>query len=156
MNNGSIAGKPVFDCIETPYAAIATANGHGSTTVSEGCTVSGGTPESIAEAVANATAADQIVLVMGIDGSVEAEGRDRYNTTLPGMQEELIRQILALGKPTVLVLVNGGTISLGSIKDSSPAIVEAFYGGEMAAQALADVLFGDYNPSGTFSSAFSV
>jgi beta-glucosidase len=57
-------------------------------------------------------------------------------------------QVLALRMPTVLVLVHGGTISLGPLKSSSPAIVDAFYGGEMAAAALASVLFGETNPSG--------
>ena len=77
-----------------------------------------------------------VVLVMGIDGSVEAEGRDRYTTTLPGSQPDLVEAILKLGKKTALVLVNGGAMSLGPLKDSSPAILDAFYGGEMAAQAL--------------------
>ena len=57
--------------------------------------------------------------------------------------------MLALAKPTVLVLVHGGSMSLGPLKDSAPAILDCFYGGEMAAQAMADVIFGDYNPSGS-------
>ena len=82
------------------------------------------------------------MLVMGVDGSQEAEGRDRYNTTLPGLQQSFISQVLALKKPTVLVLVNGGAMSLGPLKNDAPAIVEAFYGGKMASRAIADVLFG--------------
>lgn len=150
LTNGNITGKSNFDCITTPGAALTQANGGDAskTTVEQGCTVSGGSAATIAAAVAAAKNADTVVCVMGIDGSVEAEGNDRYNTTLPGMQTQLLEQVLALGKPTVLVLINGGTISLGALKDKSPAIVEAFYGGEMAAQALADVLFGVYNPSG--------
>lgn len=64
------------------------------------------------------------------------------------MQIALVEAILGVQKPTVLVLINGGTMSLGPLKDTAPAIVDAFYGGEMASPALASVLFGDTNPSG--------
>eukprot|EP01043_Picozoa_sp_COSAG02_P038736 COSAG02_NODE_3008_length_7563_cov_3.445606_5_plen_94_part_00 len=70
------------------------------------------------------------------------QGHDRANTTLPGTQPDLVKAVLALNKPTVLVLVHGGAMSLGQLKDSAPAILDCFYGGEMAAQAMADVLFG--------------
>ena len=53
-----------------------------------------------------------------------------------------MKAVLALNKPTVLVLVHGGAMSLGQLKDSAPAILDCFYGGEMAAQAMADALFG--------------
>ena len=59
-----------------------------------------------------------------------------------GDQPDFVKAVLALNKPTVLVLVHGGAMSLGQLKDSAPAIVDCFYGGEMAAQAMADVLFG--------------
>ena len=86
--------------------------------------------------------------MVGLDGSQEAEGTDRYATTLPGLQPKLVDAVLALRKPTVLVLLNGGAMSLGAAKQAAPAIVEAFYGGEAGAQAIADVLFGEHNPSG--------
>ena len=86
--------------------------------------------------------------MVGLDGSQEAEGTDRYATTLPGLQPKLVDAVLALRKPTVLVLLNGGAMSLGAAKQTAPAIVEAFYGGEAGAQAIADVLFGEHNPSG--------
>ena len=70
------------------------------------------------------------------------QGHDRANTTLPGLQPELVKAVLALNKPTVLVLVHGGAMSLGQLKVSAPAILDCFYGGEMASQAMADVLFG--------------
>jgi len=89
-----------------------------------------------------------VVLAMGIDGSIEAEGHDRTATSLPGKQPDLVTAVLALGKPTVLVLIHGGAMSLGPLKDASPAILDAFYGGEKAAAAIASVVFGDYNPSG--------
>jgi len=113
----------------------------------QGCNVAGDDCD-IAGAVAVASKADTVVLMMGIDGSIEAEGRDRYTTTLPGSQPALVQAILKLRKKTVLVLVNGGAMSLGPLKDASSAIVSAIYGGEMASSALSEVLFGVYNPSG--------
>ena len=99
-------------------------------------------------AVAAAKAADYAVLMMGIDGQVEGEGHDRTLTTLPGNQSDLVLAVLAVQPNTVLVLVHGGAMSIGVLKGATPAIVDAFYGGEMAAPALASVLFGDYNPTG--------
>jgi len=63
-----------------------------------------------------------------------------------GRQAELASRVLALGKPTALVLFSGGTLSLGPLKAAAPAIVYANYGGEAAAPALADVLFGKATP----------
>jgi beta-D-xylosidase 4 len=124
-------------------------NAGGKVVASEGCTIKDpANPAMMAAAVAAAKSADVVVIMAGIDQSQEAEGRDRINTTLPGAQPELIRQILELRKPTVLVLIHGGTISLGPLKSASPVIVDAFYGGEMASAALASVLFGETNPSG--------
>lgn len=143
-STGGITGKN-FDCIQTPLDAITKANVGGKTVGAMGCPVNGNAVN--ISAIVAAQAADIVVMVMGIDGSIEAEGRDRTTTTLPGVQPQLVQAILDLKKPTVLVLVNGGTISLGNLAQS-PAILECFYGGEMAASAMASVLFGDYNPTG--------
>lgn len=106
-------------------------------------------PLPIHTAVTAAQAADRVVLIVGLDMKAEGEGQDRTHTRLPGEQEELIRRVLATGTPTVLVLMRGGSVSLGEdIINSAGAIVDAGYGGEQAAAALSDVLFGDYNPSG--------
>lgn len=146
-SNGNITSSKNFSCIQSPYEAIAAANIGGKTVQVDGCTVTGTAPIN-QSAIDAAKAADIVVLVMGIDGTVEGEGHDRTTIDLPGQQQSLINQTLALKKPTVLLLVNGGAVALGSIKDASPAIVECFYGGTFAAQAMANVLFGDYNPSG--------
>jgi len=145
--NGKPGDGKDFSCIKTPLETITTANAGGKVTGVLGCDVNSKT-DGIAQAVAAAKAADVAVLVMGIDGSIEAEGRDRYNTTLPGLQIKLVTEVLKVAKSAALILVSGGAMSLGELKGSSPAIVEALYGGEAAAQALADVLFGAYNPSG--------
>lgn len=102
----------------------------------------------ITSAVKVAQGADAVVLFVGIDGKIEGEEHDRSNCTFPGLQQDLIQAITALNKPTVMVLIHGGVMCLGTLKDSVPAIVDAFYGGERGAEAIAAVLFGDYNPSG--------
>ena len=120
------AGGPKdFDCIPTPLDEITKANSGGSTTGVMGCEVDS-TKDDIAAAVTAAKAADTVVMVLGIGQQQEREGQDRYNTTLPGLQTELAEQVLALGKPTVLVLIHGGAMSLGPLKDKFHAIVDAF------------------------------
>lgn len=138
----------VWGCIRQPIEAITAANVGGTTTGAIGCDVTSTDTSGIAAAVAVAKAADVVVLTVGISGAVEAEGHDRETTTLPGAQPQLIAAVLALKKPTVLVLIHGGAMSLGPLKDASPAILDVFYGGEEASNAMASVIFGDYNPSG--------
>lgn len=152
---GGIGGAKHFDCIQTPLAAINATNAGGHTTGMKGCAVAsacgvhdGPNCGSVAQAAALAKAADYAVLVVGIDGSQEAEGHDRHVTNLTGVQPALVEAVLAANPKTIMVLVHGGAMSLGPLKNQVPAIVDAFYGGEMAAQAMADVLFGHYNPSG--------
>lgn len=144
------AGKNDFSCIVSPMLAIAAANGaSGSVTGAAGCSVAGTSTSNIAAAVAVAAAADVVILAVGIDDSQEREGLDRVITTLPGVQTQLVAEVLKLKKPkTIVAMFNGGALSLGSIKDAAPAIVAANYGGEAGGLALADVLFGRYNPSG--------
>ena len=106
-------------------------------------------PLPIDAAVEAAKSADRVVLLVGLDMKSEGEGQDRIHTRLPGQQEELVRRVLATGTPTVLVLMHGGAISLGEdVISGAGAILDVGYGGEAGSEALADVLFGDYNPSG--------
>jgi beta-glucosidase len=102
--------------------------------------------------------ADVVVAVMGLSPRLEGEempvkvegfvGGDRTDIQLPRPQEELLRQIHALGKPVVLVLLNGGALAVNWAAEHIPAIVEAWYPGQAGGDAIADVLFGDYNPAG--------
>lgn len=101
-----------------------------------------------ADALAAARKSDVVVMVLGIDTSVEDEDRDRTYIGLPSIQEELLKTIYATGKPVVLVLMNGGPISSPWSASNIPSIVEAWYPGEEGGRAVADVLFGNYNPGG--------
>jgi beta-glucosidase len=117
-----------------------------------------------AEALATARRADVVVLCMGISSRLEGEemdvnidgfkGGDRTSLDLPKCQEDLIRAVEALGKPVVLVLLNGSALSVNWEAQHMPAIVEAWYPGQAAGTAIADVLFGDYNPGGRLPVTF--
>jgi beta-glucosidase len=111
-----------------------------------------------AEALEIAGQADVVIAVMGLTPRLEGEdlpvridgfvSGDRTDIALPGPQEELLRQLHALKVPVVLVLLNGGALAVPWAAENLPAIVEAWYPGEAGGEALADVLFGDYNPGG--------
>lgn len=116
------------------------------------------------EAMDAAQKADAIVMVMGLSPRLEGEEMnikidgfargDRTKLQLPAVQQKRIKKVAALGKPVVLVLVNGSALAVNWEKENLPAIVEAWYGGQEAGTALADVLFGDYNPSGRLPVTF--
>ena len=119
----------------------------------KGCEVFGGTKEGFAEAVKAAENSDvAIVVVGGRSGLSKAdtcgESRDRADLGLPGYQQELVEAICRTGKPVVVVLINGRPFSVGWIAENVGAIVEAWLPGEEGGNAVADVLFGDYNPGG--------
>ncbi|HJQ30740.1 MAG TPA: glycoside hydrolase family 3 C-terminal domain-containing protein [Pyrinomonadaceae bacterium] len=116
------------------------------------------------EALNAARQADAVVMVMGITPSVEGEemevnaegfrGGDRTDIALPRAQEELIKDVRALGKPVVLVLLGGSALAVNWADENVPAILDAWYPGEDGGTAVADVLFGDYNPSGRLPVTF--
>jgi beta-glucosidase len=116
------------------------------------------------EAIEIAKQADVIIMCMGITPRMEGEemdvqiegfrGGDRTKLDLPAIQEQLIKEIKALGKPVVLVLLNGSALAINWEDNNIPAIIEAWYGGQAAGQAIADVLFGDYNPAGRLPVTF--
>ena len=116
------------------------------------------------EAVQAAEKADAVIMVMGLSPRLEGEemkvevegfkGGDRLNLKLPKVQEELIETIYQLGIPVVLVLLNGSAVAVNWADRQVPAIVEAWYPGQAAGTAIADVLFGDYNPAGRLPVTF--
>lgn len=87
-------------------------------------------------------------------GIVEGEGRDRAKLDLPGLQEELILRVADTGVPTIVVLMNGSAVTMSNWMKKVKAIVEAWYPGEEGGNAVADVLFGDYNPGGRLPITF--
>ena len=139
-------GGKTLDCVTTIAAAIATANKGGTTTNATGVSMTGSStdPATMAKALAVAKAADVVVLALGIDKSVEHEGVDRSDITLPGMQAAFAKAVYKLGKPVVLVLTNGGPLAIDDLVDGAGAIVEAF-NPAFGAPMLAATLFGAEN-----------
>jgi beta-glucosidase len=105
-------------------------------------------------AVDAANAADQVVLALGETREMSGEAESRSNIDLPGLQQELIDKIAATGKPFVVVLFNGRPLTLSKVVASSPAILEAWFPGVEAGNAVADVLFGKVNPGGKLPVTF--
>src|SRR5450759_1044944 len=121
--------------------------------------------EADARAIANRVKdADAIIFVGGISASLEGEempvaiegfkGGDRTSLSLPKVQTELLKELKATGKPVVFVLMTGSSIGMEWEAVNIPAIVNAWYGGQAAGTAIADVLFGDYNPAGRLPVTF--
>ncbi|MDQ2910953.1 MAG: beta-glucosidase BglX, partial [Actinomycetota bacterium] len=106
------------------------------------------------EAVAVAKAADQVVLALGETRGESGEAEARSNPDLPGKQQELIDRIKATGKSFVVVLFNGRPLTLDKVDASAPAILEAWFPGVQAGNAVADVLFGKVNPGGKLPVTF--
>jgi beta-glucosidase len=116
------------------------------------------------DAVSKARQADVVIMVLGIAPSVEGEemevklegfrGGDRTDISLPRAQEELLKEVHALGKPVVVVLLGGSALAVNWANDQVPAIVDAWYPGQEGGTAIADVLFGDYNPGGRLPVTF--
>ena len=98
--------------------------------------------------------ADVAIVVLGESNELVEENRDVATLDLHGMQEELIEAIQKTGTPVVCVLLNGRPLSINWINDNIPAIVEAWFPGEAGGKAVADVLFGDYNPAGRLPITF--
>lgn len=105
----------------------------------------------IAAAVAAAQEVDLVIAVLGEVEDISQESHSRTSLDLPGHQEELLRALAATGKPLVLVLSNGRPLSVNWAAKHVPAIVELWFPGEQGGAALADILFGDVNPSGKLS-----
>ena len=100
------------------------------------------------KAIAAAQASDVVILVVGGSTVTCGEGKDRASLELFGVQNELVEAIHATGKPIVVVLLNGRPLAVPFIAENVPAIIEGWYLGMRTGEALADVIFGDYNPGG--------
>jgi beta-glucosidase len=116
----------------------------------EGC----GSDAGFAHAMAVARAADQVVLALGETREMSGEAAARSTLDLPGRQEELLRAVKATGKPVAVVLFSGRPLTLEAVVDDAPAILEAWFPGVQAGNAVADVVFGRVNPGGKLPVTF--
>ena len=119
----------------------------------KGCDVIGTSKDGFAEAVALASRSDLAIMVMGdkaglTEDCTSGEGRDRMSLDLPGVQEELVRAVIATGTPVVLVLVTGRPAGSVWVHENAAAVLTAWLPGEEGAAAIVDVLLGEFNPGG--------
>ncbi|EQC24992.1 hypothetical protein SDRG_17112 [Saprolegnia diclina VS20] len=146
---GSYAGIP--SSIASPLAGVEAFVSPMYVDAHAACAVDGGGIDADAMALAHAKATRQIVLFLGLNQSLEAEGMDRTHLRLPDVQLALFRAVVAIAaSPIVVVLLTGGAVDLSEIKQhrNVGAIVYAGYLGQAGGSAIADVLFGAVNPSG--------
>lgn len=108
----------------------------------------------IALAVKNAQESDVAIVVLGENSRTCGENKSRSSLDLPGRQLDLLKAVYATGKPVVLILINGRPLSINWADRFIPAILETWYPGSQGGTAIADVLFGDYNPGGKLTVTF--
>ena len=100
------------------------------------------------------SAADAIIIIGGISAQMEGEGGDKADINLPKVQQMFLKAMHATGRPVVFVNCSGSAIAFGGIEDQYDALLQAWYAGQGGAKALAEVLFGDYNPGGKLPVTF--
>lgn len=120
----------------------------------KGCDVMDYNNEDIAGAIAEASKADAVIAVIGDCLYQNGEGKDRANIDLSGAQLKLLQELKSLGKPLIVVLVNGKPLSVPWTAENSDALIETFNSGMFGGKALAEILFGHINPSGKLSISF--
>jgi beta-glucosidase len=107
-----------------------------------------------AEAVRAASASEMVILAVGESAQMTGEAASRSSLDLPGVQQKLVEEIAKTGKPIVIVLMNGRPLTINWIDQHIPAVLETWFLGSQGGNAIADVLFGDYNPSGKLTITF--
>jgi beta-glucosidase len=119
-----------------------------------GCDISGDDTSQFEEAIQSAANSEAVIFVAGESSLMSGEAGSRTNLNLPGVQEELLKRVYAEAKPVILVLMNGRPLTINWEEENIPAILECWFLGDESGNAIADVLFGDYNPSGKLTVTF--
>ncbi len=120
----------------------------------KGCDIEGNRRDGFAEAVKIAREADAVILSIGERRDMTGEAKSRSDITIPGVQEELLKALLETGKPIVVLINTGRPLVFPFTSEKAPAILYTWWLGSEAGNALADVLFGDYNPSAKLTMTF--
>lgn len=120
----------------------------------QGCGITGTDKSGFAEAINIAKQADVVIMSIGELRDMSGEAKSRSDITLPGVQEDLVKEILKTGKPVVVLMNTGRPLVFNYIADNVPAILYTWWLGSEAGNAIADVLFGDYNPSAKLTLSF--
>jgi len=149
-----IPKKLLYEAVTVLEAIKAKVSPQTAVTYVKGCNVLDSTLNEIAKARNAAERADVAIVVVGEDERTDGESDDAADLDLTGYQEELIKAVHETGTPTVVVLVSGRPLTIRWTAKHVPAIVEAWMCGERGGEAIADVLFGDYNPCGKLPITF--
>ncbi len=156
---GDYFAKPVLQDVVTILEGVKkTVSRNTNVEYVKGCEVIGNDLDELDKAALAARRSELALVVLGENerkaaggNGTNGEGRDVASLDLTGMQEELVRKVAATGTPTIVVLINGRALSTRWIAENIPAVVEAWLPGEKGGTAIAEVLFGDYNPDGRLS-----
>jgi beta-glucosidase len=116
----------------------------------KGCDINSENKDGFEAALSAAKASDLVVFVGGLDGTQEGEGKDRQSgsSKLPGLQQKLINSLAEVNSNVVTVVISGGICALNESIENIDGLLYAFYGGQESGRAIAEALFGDYNPGG--------
>jgi len=144
-------GKDVVTLLEGIKQAVSPAT---QILYAKGCNIDDRNEPDFTEALVAASKADAVVLVIGEDRGLSGEASSRAHIGIPGKQEELLDRLLKTGKPVVVLLMNGRPLAIPALVEKAPAILETWFLGSQAGNAIADVLFGKYNPSGKLTMSF--
>ena len=120
----------------------------------KGCEIEGTDTSGFSEAVAKAKQADVVILSIGEKRDMSGEAKSRSNINIPGVQEDLLKALLATGKPVVVLMNAGRPLVFNYTANNAPAILYTWWLGSEAGNAIADVLFGDYNPAAKLPMTF--
>jgi beta-glucosidase len=120
----------------------------------KGCEILCDRAEGFEEAIRAARESEVVILAVGESAEMSGEAASRTSLDLPGRQLDLVKAVQAIGKPTVVVLMNGRPLTINWIAENTPAILETWFAGTQAGNAIADVLFGDVNPGGKLPITF--
>ncbi|MGP4039642.1 beta-glucosidase BglX [Gracilibacillus sp. D59] len=157
-NNGDILGQWSWqgskeDAVKI-YDGMTNKVGTDNVLIAQGSGIESATEDQFAEAVKVAKEADVIVLALGEKSEMSGEAGSRSNIRLPDVQLKLIEEIKELNKPIVSVLINGRPLDLHGVYEESDGILEAWFPGTEGGRAIADLLYGDVNPSGRLTMSF--
>lgn len=151
---GSWKAAGEWDDMNSILDAVRAYNGAANVIYAEGCRKIGSDRSGFSEAMDAVAQADKVLMVIGEDWDWSGEAASRTDIGVPGIQSELLKMIASAGKPVALVLLNGRPLVLEEESKAADAILEAWYPGTMGAEAVTDIVFGQYNPSGKLTMTF--
>lgn len=151
---GSWKAAGEWDQMKSILDAVREYNGAANVFYAEGCKKMGTDRSGFRAALEAVAQADKVLMVIGEDWDWSGEAASRTDISVPGVQSELLSMIAATGKPVAVVLLNGRPLVLEKENVDADALLEAWYPGTMGADAVTDILFGQYNPSGKLTMTF--